>query len=58
MSVIRDGRYITSIIIDNVKEFESSASIRTARDKNIQVGDIVFFDRGELDKIEASQNSK
>ena len=24
--------------------------------KTIQVGDRVFFDRGELDKIEASQN--
>ena len=58
MTVERNGKYITEITLVKVENNISIANIRTARDKEIKVGDRVFFDRGELDKIEASQNSK
>ncbi len=55
MTVERDGKYVTEISLVKVESNIAIANIRTARDKEIKEGDRVFFDRGELDKIEASQ---
>ncbi len=56
MTVERDGKYVTEITLVKVEANLAIANIITARNKEIKEGDKVFFDRGELDKIEASQN--
>ncbi len=53
MTVARDGLYVTDLKLVTVGKTESIANISTDREKSVQVGDIIFFDRGALNKIEA-----